>query len=306
VSLIETALDKLRRATGPAKYAPEPIAAAAAVAGASIATHPGAYSSEPLPPPAKSIRVDLAQLRAQGYLPESGAERRFADYFREIKRPLIRKALAHDAMADLRFILVSSALPREGKTFTTLNLALSMAREHDISVLLVDGDIPNPQISRALGVLDEPGLMSALHDDTLDPEALVLGTDIPGLDLLPAGGPVEGAAELIASSRMAQVAARLSLRNPRRLVVLDSPPVLASSEARALLHIPGQVILVARSGQTPRQALQDALTMVEPQKLNGIVLNDASVGAGEGYYYGYGYSSHGAQGSQDDQTSPTA
>lgn len=303
MSLIETALDKLRR-TGPAKVAPEPTATVTATAtgmgGASIAAYPGSYSTEPLPPPAKSIRMDLAQLRARGYLPEAGAERRFADYFREIKRPLIRKALAGDAMADLRFILVSSALPGEGKTFTTLNLAFSMAREHDISVLLVDGDVPNPQISRALGVQDEPGLMGALHDDTLDPEALVLGTDIPGLDLLPAGGPVEGAAELIASTRMAQVAARLSLRNPRRLVVLDSPPVLASSEARALLHIPGQVILVARSRQTPRQALQDALTLVDARKLNGVVLNDASVGAGEGYYYGYGYSSYGAYGSKGD------
>jgi protein-tyrosine kinase len=297
VSVIETALDKLRR-TGPAKHVPEPIAAA--LGGVSIAAYPGPYPSEPLPSPARSIRVDLAELRAQGYLPEARAERRFADYFREIKRPLVRKALASDAMADLRFILVSSALPGEGKTFTTLNLAISMAREHDISVLLVDGDVPNPQISRALRVEDEPGLMGALHDDTLDPEALVLGTDIPGLDLLPAGGRVDGAAELIASARMAQVAARLSLRNPRRLVLLDSPPVLASSEARALLHIPGQVLLVVRSGQTPKQALQDALTLIDAKKLNGLVLNDASVGAGEGYYYAYGYSSYGANGSKGD------
>jgi len=295
VSVIETALDKLRRATGPAKHVAEPLSAG--LAGVSVAAYPGVHSAEPLPPPAKSIRVDLSQLRSQGYLPEARAERRFADYYREIKRPVIRKALAADATADLRFVLVSSALPGEGKTFTTLNLALSMAREHDISVLLVDADVPNPQISRALGVEDEPGLMGALHDDTLDPEALVLGTDIPGLDLLPAGGPVEGAAELIASARMAQVAARLSLRNPRRLVVLDSPPVLASSEARALLQIPGQVILVVRSGQTPQQALQDVLTLLEPKKLNGLVLNDASVGAGEGYYYAYGYSSYGAHSS---------
>jgi len=294
VSVIETALDKLRRTAGPAKHAPEPISPI--VTGLSIAAYPGSYSSEPLPPPAKSIRVDLAELRAQGYLPEARAERRFADYYREIKRPVIRKALAADAMADLRFVLVSSALPGEGKTFTSLNLALSMAREHDISVLLVDGDVANPQISRALGVDNEPGLMGALRDDTLDPEVLVLGTDVPGLDLLPAGGPLDGAAELIASARMAQVAARLSLRNPRRLVLLDSPPVLASSEARALLHIPGQVILVVRSHQTPTQALQDALTLIDPKKLNGLVLNDATVGAGEGYYYGYGYSTYGAHG----------
>lgn len=288
MSVIETALDKLRRAAGPSK-----IPADQSGGSVPFTARPAAYSAEPPPQPERRLSVNLLRLRAEGYLPETAEERRFADYYREIKRPLIKKALAPDTTADLRFILVSSALPGEGKTFTTLNLAFSMAREHDISVLLVDADIPNPQISRALGVQEEPGLMDALRDDTQDPESFVLGTDIPGLDLLPAGTSGEGAAELIASARMAQVAARLSLRNPRRLVLLDSPPVLASSEARALLHIPGQVILVVRSGQTPRQALQDAIALVERKKLNGLVLNDASVGAGEGYYYGYGYSSYG-------------
>ncbi len=290
MSVIETALDKLRRAAGRPKLAPEPLGA-----GVSLAAHPSAFSPEPLPLPSKVVPLDLGQLRTEGYLPEAGEARRFADYYREIKRPLIRKALAPDATADLRFILVSSALPGEGKTFTTLNLALSMAREQDISVLLVDADTPNPQVSRALGVEDEPGLMDALLDDTIDPESLILGTDVPGLDLLAAGRLAEGAAELIASARMAQVAARLSLRNPNRLVLLDSPPVLASSEARALLHIPGQVILVARSGQTPRQALQDAIALVDKRKLNGLVLNDCSVGAGDGYYYSYGYSTYGVK-----------
>jgi len=288
VSVIETALDKLRRAAGPTK-----IPADQSGSSVPFTARPAPYSAEPALRPERRLSVNLLRLRAEGYLPETAEERRFADYYREIKRPLIKKALAPDTTADLRFILVSSALPGEGKTFTTLNLAFSMAREHDISVLLVDADIPNPQISRALGVQEEPGLMDALRDDTQDPESFVLGTDIPGLDLLPAGASGDGAAELIASARMAQVAARLSLRNPRRLVLLDSPPVLASSEARALLHIPGQVILVVRSGQTPRQALQDAIALIERKKLNGLVLNDASVGAGEGYYYGYGYSSYG-------------
>ncbi len=291
MSVIETALDKLRRAVVPPKIPSDP--ASANVAGMPFAARPVAYSDEPVQQHDRVIAVDMARLRAEGYLPEVGEEQRFADYYREIKRPLIRKALAPDTTADLRFILVSSALPGEGKTFTTLNLAFSMAREHDISVLLVDADIPNPQISRALGLQAEPGLMDALREDTQDPESFVLGTDVPGLDLLPAGTAGEGAAELIASARMAQVAARLSLRNPRRLVVLDSPPVLASSEARALLHIPGQVILVVRAGQTPRQALQDAIVQVEKRKLNGLVLNDATVGAGDGYYYGYGYSTYG-------------
>ena len=303
MSVIESALDKLRRAAGTAKTASEPLGAS--ISGVPLAARPAIFSAEPIERPAKSVAVDVAQLRADGYLPEAGEERRFADYYREIKRPLIRRAFAPDSTADLRFILVSSALPGEGKTFTTLNLALSMAREHDLSVLLIDADIPNPQISRALGVEDEPGLMDALRDETHDPESFVLGTDIPGLDLLPAGGcgTVDGAAELISSARMAQVAARLSLRNPRRLVLLDSPPLLASSEARALLHIPGQVILVVRSRETPQHAMQDALAQIEKKKLAGLVLNDTTVGIGDGYYYGYGYSTHGAK---SEKPAPTA
>lgn len=244
---------------------------------------------EPAHPSRRASRIDISRLRASGYLPEAGQERRFADYYREIKRPLIQKALAAEASADLRVILVTSALPGEGKTFTTLNLALSMAREHDISVLLVDADVPMRQISRALGVPGELGLMDVLHDETKDVESLVLRTDVPGLDLLPAGDLADDATELIASARMARLATQLCVRNPRRLVLLDSPPLLVSSEARALVQVPGQVVMVARSGQTPQQALQDAVALVDKKRLSGVVLNDAPTATGRGSYYGYTY-----------------
>jgi protein-tyrosine kinase len=248
---------------------------------------------EPLAPPAKRIEIDLRQLRAEGYAPEQGSETRFADFCREIKRHLLRKALAAEAPADRRLVMVSSALPGEGKTFVTLNLAFSLARERDLSVLLVDADLPKGHISRALGLEYEPGLLDALADERRNVESSVVGTDMPGLTVLPAGRPTDGAAELITSARMSQIAASLVARHPRRLVLFDSPPLLVSIEARGLIQIPGLILLVVRSGHTPCQALLDALVHVEKAKLQGVVLNESRV-ATQGDYYGY--YSYGEQG----------
>ena len=101
---------------------------------------------------------------------------------------------------------------------------------------------------RYLAIRGEPGLLDALRDESLEVESLIEHTDIRGLEILPAGRFVENATELLASARMAQIAARIGARNPRRLVVFDSAPLLVSSEARVLLRIPGQVVLVVRAG----------------------------------------------------------
>jgi exopolysaccharide/PEP-CTERM locus tyrosine autokinase len=249
--------------------------------------------------PTRQITVDLQMLRAAGYAPEEGQERRFADFYREIKRPLIRKALARGAPMDLRLIMVSSALPGEGKTFITLSLALSMARERDVSVLLVDADLPKAHITRTLHLENEPGLLDCLADSTRDAESLVLGTDVPGLQVLPAGRPNESAAEMITSARMRNVINSLVSRNPHRLVLFDSPPLLVSSEARALIQIPGVILLVARAGHTPRQALIDAIAKVDKNKLHGVVLNECRTpGGGDSYGY-YDYDGYGAERSTD-------
>lgn len=290
MSIIENALEKLRRAAPASADPPAPVhrvpraAAAAQVAVAAVV---------PEAPPerlASSIRVDPAALRAAGYLPQESLERRFTEHYRRIKRPLVARALAGGA--DARLILVSSPLPGDGKTFTTINLALSMAREHDVSVLLVDADVSRARISQVFGVRDERGLIGALTDRTLDAESLVVGTDIPGFEILPAGRPVEDGTELLASARLSQVLGRLAARNPHRLVIIDSAPVLAASEGRVLLPIPGQVILVVRAGVTSQRAVLDAIALVDKNKLQGLVLNHASLSSGDGKY-GYGYSGYG-------------
>lgn len=250
--------------------------------------------SEPTPN-TKRLTVEINALRAGGYLPEEEKDRQFADHYRQIKRPLIQKALASDAgaAADPRLIMVTSALPGDGKTFTSINLAFSMARERDISVLLVDADLLKPHVSKIFGLQESPGLTDALADETVSIESLIVPTNIRGLSILAAGSPTDGIAELLSSDRMRQIAASLCTRNPRRIVLLDSPPLLITSEGPALAHIAGQVVLVVRAGQTPQRAVLDAIGLIDTQRAGGIVLNDAHVSATHGYY---GYGSYGTYG----------
>lgn len=281
MSIIENALAKLRHS--------QEAGALAGVAAARAASRarPGVPSARDR----KQISISVSELRSAGYLPEEDQQQRFADYCERIKRPIIQRALSPQASDDQRLILVTSPLPGDGKTFTTVNLALSMARERDFSVLLVDADLSKADLSRVLGLRDQPGLVSALSHDECDVESLVLGTDVPGLEVLPAGAWVENVAELAASARMGEVVARLTDSNPQRLVLCDSPPLLASSEGRTLAQIPGQIVLVVRAGQTPQQAILDAIAHVDKTKLRGLVLNDAYSLSEDGYY---GYAAYGA------------
>ncbi|MBS0377900.1 MAG: AAA family ATPase [Proteobacteria bacterium] len=280
MSLIETALDKLRRAEAIAE-AQRPQAPARP-SGVTPLVPSTPVLPQILDENRPKITVDVEQLRQAGYLPERASERRFADHFRRVKRPLIEKAIA--GTSEMRLIMVTSALPGDGKTFTSINLAFSMARERDISVLLVDADGARARISEVLKIRQQQGLLDALADESIDVESLVMRTDVRGLEVLPAGHFIDSSTELIASGRMAQVAVRLAAHNPRRLVLLDSAPLLVSSDARVLMRTPGQIVLVVRAGVTPRRAIMDAVSQVDKQKLQGLVVNQVRDVPGEDYY----------------------
>jgi protein-tyrosine kinase len=137
--------------------------------------------------------------------------------------------------------------------------------------------------------------LDALADESVDTESLIVQTHLRGLSILPAGKRREGTAELLSSNRMRQIVVNLSKRNPRRIVLLDSPPLLITNEGRTLVKIAGQVALVVRAGQTPRHAVQDALGLFDAQQAGGIILNQVQVTRLEGYY-GYGSYGYGAAG----------
>lgn len=290
MSLVERALDKLRsNQTAPNRSAAPPFQPERTV-GAVV-------DSDPLDATGIRfrVRVDREALRAAGYLPEAELDRRFADEYRQIKRPLLASAFGPDASArrlNPRLVMMASALPGDGKTFTSINLALSLARERDSSVVLVDADVAKPHISRIFGLQSLPGLLDALGDPTIDVNSVIVPTDVRGLALLPAGSLRDGATELIASRRMTDLKAQILARHPNSVVLFDSPPLVISSESRVLAATMGQVVLVVRAGQTPRDAVTEAVNALGEDSIVSLVLNQGERSLTDGLY-GYGYGSYG-------------
>jgi exopolysaccharide/PEP-CTERM locus tyrosine autokinase len=247
--------------------------------------------------PSRVITINQEGLRAAGLLPPPHQERQIANQYRQIKRPLVENAVGHGkaAVANGQFIMVASAMPGEGKTFTSINLAFSMAREKDVRVLLVDADVVKPQISRMFGIAEERGLLNALADPGVDIERLILSTDVPNLAVLPAGtGGSEQATELLASARMTALMHEAARRDPSRIILLDSPPLLLTTESRALARIAGQIVIVVRADSTPQDVVLDAVSYLPENANTSLILNQSVLRGESGYYYYYGYGPNGA------------
>ena len=305
MSIVERAIRKLQQsheatvaATRPARQAgAAPLATPANTGADAAVTEPPAQPATP----SRTIHVDVALLRRQRLIPPPEEERDMAAQYRHIKRPLISKGIGRgrERVPRGNSIMITSALPGEGKTFTTVNLALSMALEQELRVLLVDADVARPRLSHELGIDRDPGLLDALRDDAIDVESLVIGTDIPTLTLLSAGGRSDTATELLAGPRMAEIVQRLCDGDRNRIVLFDSPPMLPTTEARVLAQAVGQVILAVRASRTPQQAVFEALHLMGERTEISLILTHAERSGAGSYYYGrYAYG--------DYQTSPTA
>jgi len=236
------------------------------------------------------ISIDQEALRGAGLLAPKHQEREIASQYRHIKRPLVAAAMGkgQEALANGRLIMVASALPGEGKTFTAINLAFSMAMEKDLHVVLVDGDVVAPQISRMFGVEAEQGLLDAVSDPVLELERLILTTDVPNLFLLPAGTRSDRATELLASEQMVEAMNSLLQRDDRRVFLFDSPPLLLTTEAPALAEVAGQIVLVVRAEHTEQHVLMDALSRLPEGCSPSLVLNQSTLKNTGYYYHGYG------------------
>ena len=268
-----------------------PAADAAADPGARSGARAGVQGQPSAPGPgARLVTLDRKRLRAEGFLAPEKYERQMADDYRRIKRPLIANAfgIGVTPVADGNLLLVTSAVAGEGKTHTCINLALSLATERDRTVLLVDGDVPKPHISRLFGVADQPGLLDALGDQHLKLEDLLIRTDIPRLSVLPAGHWNEHATEMLASGRMRELCQELANRYPDRIILFDSPPLLAATEAQAIGAVVGQVALVIAEGLTPRESVRAALGLLDEHKPVNAILNKSRRPTAGGYYGGYG------------------
>jgi Mrp family chromosome partitioning ATPase len=144
-------------------------------------------------------------------------------------------------------------------------------------------------VSRIFDVQKERGLMDLLIHRDLHPNQVILRTDVPGLTLLPAGHHgSETATESLASERMAEVIQQLAVPNGRRIVLLDSPPLMLSTESRVLAAAAGQVVIVVRAEFTSRQAVSHAIDVVGEGKPISLILNQSNAAPTESYYGSYG------------------
>jgi protein-tyrosine kinase len=237
--------------------------------------------------------VDRAELADAGFILPDAPPTALAEEFRIVKRQLLQSAMGGqgvEPVANGRAILVSSAEPDEGKTYCAVNLALSLAREKDIEILLVDADFAKPEILSTLGIAGGPGLVDALCDPAVDVEDYVIRTDLANLSVLPAGRSLNEINELLASETMRILLENLLL-NPSRIVIFDSSPALVASTASVLAGLVGQAVVVVRADVTGESELREALNLLSGCDHVGLLLNAVQLqprGRRFGSYYGYG------------------
>lgn len=285
---IEKYVDQLARtgadAARPAD--PAPPAAAAAVVSAVLPVVDTALES------GAAVNINLPALDAAGFLTPLNTNTVIAEEYRAIKRPLLRNAFGGhgNETGNANLIMVTSSMPGEGKSFTSLNLAMSIAMEKDYTVLLVEADVVKPAIGRMLGMpVSEPGLVDYLASDTIPLSSLMMRTSVPKLSILRAGTMHPSSYELLASQNMRRLTQELAHRYSDRVVIFDCPPLLMSSDAVLLSTLVGQVVMVVEAGDTPQSSVKEALRLLEKNKTVGIVLNKSRGGSNEVYgYEGYG------------------
>jgi protein-tyrosine kinase len=253
------------------------------------ATRPAVTPFVPSGPP---VHIDPKVIREAGLAPVASQEGGLNRQLRGIKYNLLRKTLAASPSSALtsRTIMITSALPGDGKSSIAINLAMSIALEKDLKVVLVDADVPKPHLTSVLGLIGQRGLIDVISDPGSDPASVVRATSIRGLYFVPAGSRSKVATELLSSARMFEIARSLAALEPNMLVVFDSSPLLLTSESYALASLVSQIVMVVRSGVSAQSAVKDALAMLaEHSGSVSLVLNDARETLLKEYKYGYGF-----------------
>lgn len=271
--------------------------------------HPAA-AAQPAPAPAakarpdapvevsRHVEVDLARLAASGFVTPDAPRSQIADEYRVVKRPLIMNAQGKGAapVENGNLIMVTSSMPGEGKSFTAINLAMSIATELDNTVLLVDADLARQSVLNVLGLPPAKGLMDVVAGDRLALSDVLLRTNVERLTLLPAGTAHSRATELLASDAMIQLLGEMASRYPDRIIVFDSPPLLVTTEARTLAAHMGQIVMVVEAEKTTHATLKQALTTIEACPVKLLMLNKSSRSKAGSYYGYYGYYGYGGYG----------
>ncbi len=271
---------------------PETVQVSRGVVRSTAETESDTHAASQQRPVSKAVQIDLTALSASGYVTPSAPRSLTTDQYRVIKRPLLDNATGKGAslVANGNLIMVTSALPGEGKSFTSINLAMSLAMELDHTVMLVDADVTRASVMAKLGLPPAAGLLDILSSPRTKLSDVLLRTNVDKLTLLPAGLPHERATELLASDAMTNLLDEMSKRYSDRIIIFDSPPLLLTTEARVLATHMGQVVVVVRAEKTLQSDVEHALATIESCPIKLMVLNQVRNQGLGAYGYGYGHS----------------
>ena len=238
------------------------------------------------------IHIDIDMLAENNMVTNRTERSRINEEYRFIKRKLIINAFGKTShlLKNPNIILITSTVPNEGKTFTSINLAMSIALEQDKTVLLIDADVVNPSIGHELNYQSTSGLLDYLLGTVDDIGEVLYSTNIDKLKLLPAGSRHHLTHELLTSDRMEKLTTELASRYPDRVIILDSPPLLGVSETQVLASLSGQGVIVVEESKTKTASISEAIKLLDPEMAIGFILNKSNEGKRreKGYNYGYG------------------
>jgi protein-tyrosine kinase len=235
-----------------------------------------AVIEEPPRRPAKppSVSFDRARLRKLALVDWAAGRTRAAEEFRIIKRQLLEQAADPERCGPrCNLIMITSVRPREGRTFTALNLAISIAAERNWHVLLVDACDDENTVASVVQTASPPGWLDLVEDPTLDMAGAVLETDIPRLSVMLPGRPEGRHGEPLASGNMQRLLEELSGCNRNRVVLIDAPSCLDTSDPAMLARVVGQTVLVVEAHATQQQGVEAALELLHPCENTYLVLN---------------------------------
>jgi receptor protein-tyrosine kinase len=220
--------------------------------------------------------IDQAAFRRAGLVDWSDTTARVAQEINIVQTEILRRSIApnqNSPTSRSKLVMVTSALPGEGKSFTSLNVAVGIARQHNCRVLLIDADGKVGSLAELLGLAGAPGLLNLAADRKLDASRLTVPTCIANLDFLPFGQSTEKPAEGFGETNTASVMNDLVRRFPDRLILLDAPPCLSSSRPHLLAPLVNQVVLVVAAGQTQQSDVEAALGLVQSCSGVSLLLN---------------------------------
>ncbi len=244
-------------------------------------------SFNPMKSFSKPVELDLQSLDQQGFINPNKSDSPLTSAFRMIKRPLLNNAKGKGAtkVDNGNLIMVTSSMGGEGKTFSAMNLAISIAMEKDKHVLLIDADVNKPSHHKVFNLPMEKGLTDFLKGEADDISEIMFKTNIPSLSLMFAGRQTALATELLASETMINFVHDISTRYPDRIVIFDSPPLLLTTEASVLASHMGQVVMVVEAEKTLRQQVTKSLGLLSNEIV--LLLLNKMRHANESSYYGY-------------------